>query len=749
VVEETILQMHQNVFYNTLKKWRYISPLIILFIFPSAHSYNLQQENLSSYLSSQDIVQDKSGYIWFAGQTGLSRFDGENVINFFGQSSQWKIPFTWVNDITLTEDYFLTSTESHGLWLFFPKTGKSLKLNINLPDKAIYSSIKFKNKYYLNIPNEMYVYSPSQEKTSLLSKNISIAFFEKTQNNLYAAGRGGLYKLIDNEFSLITKENIQKIIAVEQGVLAVTSHTLYYFGDNGTYKEIPNTKNLNMGAKTNDGNFILLNKKGNIFKLSAPNLKELKHDYPDTEPLIAKEIIQDSSNTLWITSNKGIKKVYSSPIKNHPKIYNVATNASEVELFNNKIIVGSYGGGIHILNDTSSTISSEINPYLTNLAKRTMDLLAIDDNLYIATFDGLWIYNSLSKNVKRVNFKNNNKLLLKITKSQHLLYIATNYDGFYIYDLLTKRIVEHIDVDKGISSSEIIDILPLNNYKIWLATPKGIDIYNRYTKTNQRISVPAKSKVISFTVFNNKVYAATKGDGIFILNFHGELLSQMGNGSDFSTISTINNQVWAPAKQGLYRISTDNTMTLVPNTEQYAFTDRPIRHKDKVYIPHYGGMLEVPLTDIKKYNSVVSISEITVSGKTYLTNDSIEVNSENDVISFNLASLDYRSGKPKKYQYQINNGDWHNIYGNQLTLTGLRSGTYKLAIKGTNSLGQWSSHQAFSEIHVAYPWYSTPQMKVLYVIALLLVLVAIAWLLYLRFNSIKHIHSLLANDIKL
>jgi len=178
-----------------------------------------------------------------------------------------------------------------------------------------------------------------------------------------------------------------------------------------------------------------------------------------------------------------------------------------------------------------------------------------------------------------------------------------------------------------------------------LATPKGIDIYNRYTKTNQRISVPAKSKVISFTVFNNKVYAATKGDGIFILNFHGELLSQMGNGSDFSTISTINNQVWAPAKQGLYRISTDNTMTLVPNTEQYAFTDRPIRHKDKVYIPHYGGMLEVPLTDIKKYNSVVSISEITVSGKTYLTNDSIEVNSENDVISFNLASLDYRSGK--------------------------------------------------------------------------------------------------------
>lgn len=641
--EESIFRLLLIQFYkSSFLKWPSFWPLIFIYLI-TPPLYASGESTLLTYIKVKNIIQDKQGYIWLTGQNGLSRYDGENVIDFSSQNNQWNIPFTWIHDITPINTNFLISTESQQLWEFNPELGKASKINIDIPSESIYDAISFKGKYYLTFPKVVYEYTPSTRTTLLFSQNIDISLFEKTKKTLYAAGRGGLYKLENSNFSLIIKDHVHKIVTTKQGVLAITSKTLYYFGDNGTHKEIPNNMHLNMGTKTNDGNFILINKAGNIVKLLAPSLIETKHDYPNTVPLIAKEMMQDSSNTLWITSNKGIKKVSSSSIKNHPKIYNIAINASEVELFNNKIIVGTYGDGIHVFNDSNSTISSDINPYLTSYAKKTMDVLAIDENLYIATFDGLWVYNRLNKKVKKVNFKNNNKLLLKITKSQDLLYIATNYDGFYIYDLLTKHIIDHIDVDKGLSSSEIIDILPLNNHKIWLASPKGIDIYNRYTKTNQHINLPAKSKVISFTVFNNKVYAATKGDGIFVLNFHGELLSQIGIGIDFSMISTINNEVWAPAQQGLYRISTNNTMTLVPNTEQYAFTDRPIKHNNNVYIPHHGGMLAVPLTNIKKYNAIISISETTVSGQAFLVNKDIKVNSDNDVISFSLASLDFRS----------------------------------------------------------------------------------------------------------
>lgn len=745
----TYLAHHKTSYKSSVTKWHALLPLIFL-IFTSTNISASPANPLSSYVKPQNIVQDNNGYIWFAGQTGLSRFDGRNIISFSSQSTQWNIPFTWIHDITPEGDDFIVSTESQQLWKFNPTTRKTSQVEINLPSKTIYNTIVFKGKYYLNIPKNIFQYTPSTKSTSLIAESVDISFFKKTNKNLYAAGRGGLFKYENNTFLPLINENIYHISTNDNGILVITQNNIIFIDDNGNRPTIPNTEELMLSTQSNDGNFLLLNKAGNIVKLLTKNLTKIEHNYPNIEPLIAKDMMLDSSNTLWISSNKGIKNISPSPIKNHPKIYNVATNANETALFNNNILVGSYGDGIHVFNNNRTTLSSEINPFLTTLAKKTMDLLPIGNDLYIATFDGLWVYNLLDKEVKKVDFIHNNKLLLKLTKNQNLLYIATNYNGFYIYNLLTKHIIDHIDVDHGISSSEIIDIMTLDNHKIWLATSKGIDIYNRYTKVSQHINLPGKSKVISFAVFNNKVYAATKGDGLFVLNFHGDVLSRIGVGIDFSMISVINDEIWAPAQQGLYRINTkDNTIALVPSTEQYTFTDSPIKHNDNVYIPHYGGMLEVPLTQIKKHNALISISEITVSGQTFLMNKNINVNSENDVISFNLASLDFRSGKPKEFQYKINNSDWNSIYGNQLTLTGLQSGTYKLTIKGTNSLGQWSDIQAFAEINVAYPWYLTPKIKKLYLFTLCLILIVAAWLLYLRFRSIRHIHSILSNDIRM
>lgn len=725
-------------------------PLFTLLL--SSISTTIQAENiapLSSYLKVNHIIQDKSDYIWFVGQNGLSRIDGENIINFSSYNEKWNIPYTWIRDINIEGNDFIITTENHQLWRFNPETGATTEIEIKLSDENIYNSIVFQEEYYFNTPKQIYIHSPRNNSTTLLADNINVSYIKKTETNLYAAGRSGLYKLENKGFLSISKDEVYSLTAVQKGVLVVTKNKILYIGDNGDQHETPNNDNYVRSTKSNDGQSLLLNKNGNISKLSIPALTQIKHNYPKIDPLIPKEIIQDSSNTLWISSNKGVKKVSYYSIKNNHKIYNIATNASEIELLNNELIIGTYGDGIYSANDGEDNISSKINPFLTLLGKKTMDLLTIKDSLFIATFDGVWVYNSSNETVQKLDFLDNNKIILKLTKNQNYLYIATNDNGFYTYNLSTKKIVDHIDVKQGISSSEIIDVMTLDNHKIWLATPKGIDIYNKYTKVNRKIELSVRNKVISFATHNNKVYAATKGDGIFVLNFHGDVLSRIAKGIDFSMISTINDEIWAPAQQGLYRINTkDNSISLVPNTEKYTFTDRPVRYENTVFIPHYTGLLEVPLTKISKYNPRIAISQVTVSGESTLTNKNIEANSENDVVSINLASLDFRSGKTKEFKYQINSGKWNDVHGSQLTLTGLQSGTYKLGIKGTNSLGQWSDNLAFTEIKVAYPWYFTPKMKTLYIISICFLFIVITLLLYLRFKSIRHIHTLLSNDIK-
>ena len=66
----------------------------------------------------------------------------------------------------------------------------------------------------------------------------------------------------------------------------------------------------------------------------------------------------------------------------------------------------------------------------------------------------------------------------------------------------------------------------------------------------------------------------------------------------------------------------------------------------------------------------------------------------------------------------------------------------------TNSLGHWSDVKAYTEIDVAYPWYWTIELKILYIIIALFIVLLIAWLLFLRAKSIRNIHNLLKDDMK-
>jgi hypothetical protein len=188
---------------------------------------------------------------------------------------------------------------------------------------------------------------------------------------------------------------------------------------------------------------------------------------------------------------------------------------------------------------------------------------------------------------------------------------------------------------------------------------------------------------------------------------------------------------------------------MVSGTESYSFSSEPILHNNAIYIGHYGGVLEIPLAPKEQYHAKVYISKTTVSGKSTLQNKSIHADSSNDVITLELASLDFRAGQEKRFKYQINGGTWNEINDAQLTLTGLASGSYYLTIIGTNSLGQWSNFQAFTEIHVAFPWYWTPKLRVIYLVFTLGMFLLILWLLYLRGKSISHIHSLLSSEAKI
>ncbi len=713
-------------------------------------SFLSEASNPSSFKTLSNvnkILQDKDGFIWLAGQQGLTRVDANSNITFSLSNKEWPLPYSWIHNMSLIDDKLLLATETHGLWLFDTQTGTVKKIPVDTPRQNHFDAVMFKDQYYINAPDKLYRYNPSTKETNIIESNISIDHLVHNQQHLYIANEEGLFQLNDNRLTNIINEPITALKAISNAVIAISTNNIYRISDDGTISSIKHYETIYGLTKAfNSDDFFTVNKKNIITKYNGLTLSTIPHHYGQSKTVRIRDIFHDASGVLWLVSNQGVEQVNENYITNHEVIFDIPINANEIKFFDDEIIIGSYGAGLQ--NFLKPIFKPSVNTGFTKKGLKIFDAIEVNNNLYIASLDGLWHYDKNQEKVTKLNIIAD-QLVLKLKHKNNLLYIATNNHGLYTYDLTSKKITNHIDVQKGLLSPEIIDVLPLDNGKIWIANSRHISIYQQATKLIKTLKSPNKSKVISFVLADNKIFASTLGDGILVFNQQGDLLAQLYKSHSFTEMIAINGDVWASGQPGLYRISPQNyQVTMIENTQQYSFVSSMLVKDDTLYAIHYSGILALDLSEQKQFNSNVIISKTTISGKANLLNKSIKIESGNDVISLDLASLDYRPGLAKKYQYRINNSQWQQISNNQLTLTGLASGHYDVEIMATNSLGHWSDVKAYTEIDVAYPWYWTIELKILYIIIALFIVLLIAWLLFLRAKSIRNIHNLLKDDMK-
>lgn len=745
---EIMLTLRASSKLSTSFKWQKNLPLIFLFyLFVCSTSLANNASAISNMANVNSLVQDNKGFIWLTSQGGITRYDGSQTITFSSNNSTWPLPFNWLHDVAIDQDYLLLASEKHGLWRFNPKTGQADKVVTGIEGSSLYGVTSFQGSYFIYTPNKLYRYQVNTKKTHLIDSNIKVRKIIHNDHNLYISSKKGFYQVKNNELTQLLPDSIVAATALSSGVIAITQQNIYFFDHLGNKSSVKISENIYAATKEyNSDNFFTVSNRGIIRKFSGETLENIPHKFGDSKPVKVRAFLHDSSGVLWLVSTSGIEQLTENTIKNTPKTFDISINANEVALYENDIIMGSYGAGLQ--NFKEATFTKEINENFTKKALRISELKTVNDSLYIATFDGLWRLDKGKQKVSRVGFPENNKLIIAMIEKDNLLYLGTNYYGVYIYDIETQTVKGNIAPKHGLSASEIIDILPLNSGDIWLATSAGIDIVSGDKKEVRNLSLPISSKVISLKEADNKIFATTFGDGILALNKQGEILAQFGQGLLFGRMLQVHDEVWVSGRPGMYRFNPKSyQLSMIENTEQYFFVGSNLIHDNTVYASHYSGVLSLDLAAKKPFNPNVYISKTTVSGKSYLLNRAISIKSANDVITLDLASLDYRPGAPKQFQYRLNNSEWNHIHGSQLTLTGLASGTYHIEIMATNSLGQWSDFKAYTEINVAYPWYWTPKIRFIYAALFIGILLLVGWLLYLRSKSIGHIHDILKRDI--
>lgn len=302
-------------------------------------------------------------------------------------------------------------------------------------------------------------------------------------------------------------------------------------------------------------------------------------------------------------------------------------------------------------------------------------------NLWIGTHvDGLMMYDRKTdeftfykQDLNNLSTSLSHNAVSTICEDENgVLWIGTSGAGFNKFDRVKNQFKHYREKD-GLANNLINGILSDNKGNLWISTGKGITRFNIKTETFTNY-VPKDG--LQGSDFNSRVY---------FKNRDGEMYFGGTNGLNrFNPFDIIDNPFISP-----------------------------------IYI-----------TDFQILHRPVAIGYDSVWGRTILEKSIIEteileLDYDDNILSFEIAALDFHSPEKNQYEYMLVGFDKHWIRTDashrEITYTNLDPGKYTLRVKGSNNDGVWNEAGTSLKIIIRPPWWATWWSYILYGIVIALV----------------------------
>lgn len=242
---------------------------------------------------------------------------------------------------------------------------------------------------------------------------------------------------------------------------------------------------------------------------------------------------------------------------------------------------------------------------------------------------------------------------------------------------------------------------------------------------------------------SNILWISTKGGGLNRLNKKTNtwthLTSKQGLCNDvvYGILTDAEGNLWGSTNNGIFCVVSNRKMgSEIPEirhfTKKAGLQDAEFNTNAYAKLPNgmlaFGGINGLNVFEPGKilldtFNPKVYITNLYLKNKLVKPDDatkilkySIEFSKEltlqhdEDVITFEFASLDFRAPAQNKYRYQMEglDPDWVEIGSrHNVTFSHLAPRKYRFKVQGSNSLGIWSQHIAEVEVTVLPPWWKT------------------------------------------
>jgi len=646
-----------------------------------------------------DIDQDKDGFMWFATDIGVIKYDGNNF-NYY--TSKNGLSHTIVFDIFIDiNERMWFSTYKGGICYFDNGSIKDYTYNKTLlglidsiskfdshindflfeDDELWFTLTRNRGLYKIDKAGNIVFFDFSDQKATIFSKNTFLGDLTGfTYDGPIDSNNINSNDSVFNFYFLPEFHNEKKFKTVKDGdFISINNEILKIENTKSISKiigptifaiKIDHQNNLWIGTK-NEG--LLFYPKGNFINQKPPNY---------LKGMTVTDIFQDKQDNIWIaTLEKGVFVIKSLNVLTYKLIdKNINSRVCKLEANDYGILFGTVDGSVYsIVNDTISLL---YNINSTDIK----DILVINDHEALI-------------NGEKINFIKKNDLKYHESIYKDLKVFAANNDviagGYYGFLIFEKdKIIYDSKAESHSINEEKIKELCYVKDTLWILTTSGI--YHFFGNEIESTEFPGieATEITALSNFKDSVLViCTMNDGIYLKNSTSikHFSTNQGLNSNICySLFCSDNIIYVGTNKGLNVIEFNKGMPMVKYIDKTNYLSSNMIYGIGLSNNHLvlATDKEIDIVDQNKiipftFNSTY-ISPILVNNKKYYSSNYFyNLKASENNIQINFITPFYGEDNQIKYRYKLSGTDdkWKVTTNTSIQFPNLSPGEYRFTVQ--------------------------------------------------------------------
>lgn len=697
-----------------------------------AQEYNYIHYDVKDGLAGStvfDLCQDKDGFIWFATEAGISRFDGTHFKNF-----------TTTDGLPETEIIKLFADSKGRIWM------APFKSNIcyyykgkihNQENDPVLKKIRLVS--VINVLQESVdhniVLCSDKDLITIRSDSIIDNFSYKILNrvdhfmvrpsplkkgfqlNIY--GPDSCYVMVDGTLkwapcSLVGKDlTLDKDLQQFRDKLKVTAEDFTYGRDNVLF------------SNTWDGSWMV---------------DTVTFDHYEEQFLKGKQVshgLVDKEKNIWFTTlGEGVYKLASREFKSWYFKKNQSSEIFSLEKINDKVYAGGGFSRIYVKNGTvidTLNIKKESAHAYSNMksSNRVTSLKRIKDGSLVIGSDGLLIKKTANGTIFNAGVY---AIKAMDESADGLLLVSTSRRTL----LVDPEKLTTLDTIWPYRTTSVCSY----NDAYYIGTVNGLYIVSKdkharymgdvFPALRQRISYFCKSP-------EGLLWIATYGAGIICMK-NDQVINQVTTQNGISsnicrTLFISNNFLWAGTDKGLNKININQTPYLVStySTSDGLPTDiinAVYVDGNTIYVGSPAGLTFFDETKVTNYSKcTLRILDISVANRSQPLQDSYRLRYQENSLKISYSGISFKSGGSIWYRYRLKGltDNWDSTAQTVLEYPSVPPGNYEFELIAVNKKGVISNPVKIGFIVEAPFWQTLPFQVLVIAVVILITWILVAW----------------------